>query len=209
MPAPIRPSQWCAAVPTTAADFCAKIKLVLVQIPTYLCSMFSWMFNEDGTFTEEFKSIASDLSPGDLKWSASSVVKMGWLYCNGQAVSRTTYAALFAEIGTTYGAGDGSTTFGIPDMRGFFMMGVSATYPAGTTGGAATVTLTQPQMPEHLHAVSGRALDDPGINNATSHVIIDDDWKGNATSKNTDARGEGAAHENLPPYKPFYCYIRY
>lgn len=209
MPAPIRPSQWCAAVPTTSADFCAKIKLVLVQIPHYLCTLFSWMFNEDGSVTEEFKSLASDLSPGDLKWSASSVVKMGWLYCNGQAVSRTTYAALFTEIGTTYGAGDGSTTFGIPDLRGYFMMGVSATYAAGTTGGAATVTLTQPQMPSHHHAVTGRALADIGTDKPTTEVIIENDWQGNSSSKNTDARGEDESHENLPPYKPFYCYIRY
>lgn len=167
------------------------------------------MFNEDGTVTEEFKSIASDLSPGDLKWSASSVVTMGWLYCNGQAVNRTTYAALFAVIGTTYGAGDGSTTFGVPDMRDFFMVGVSGTKTAGTSGGSETVTLTQPQMPSHLHAITGRALAPSGTDKATTEVIIDNDWQGNSTSKNTDARGEDEAHPNLPPYKPFYCYIRY
>lgn len=210
MPAPIRPSQWCAAVPTTAADFCAKVKLVLVQIPTYLCSLFSWMFNEDGTFTNEFKSIASDLSPGDYKSSASSVVTMGWLYCNGQAVSRVTYAALFSAIGTEHGSGDGSTTFNIPDWRGYFMIGVSAAYPSGSTGGAATVALTLAETPAHQHQIAGRPLD-PGLssNQATNEVIIDDDWTGGSISKTTDSRGSGAAHENLPPYKTAYIYIRY
>jgi phage-related tail fiber protein len=47
----------------------------------------------------------------------------GWLKANGQAVSRTTYAALFTAIGTTFGAGDGSTTFNLPDLRGEFMRG--------------------------------------------------------------------------------------
>lgn len=49
-----------------------------------------------------------------------SAVPTGWLECNGIAVSRTTYAALFAAIGTRYGAGDGSTTFNLPEMRGEF-----------------------------------------------------------------------------------------
>jgi microcystin-dependent protein len=47
----------------------------------------------------------------------------GWLKANGQAVSRTTYAALFSAIGTTFGVGDGSTTFNLPDLRGEFMRG--------------------------------------------------------------------------------------
>lgn len=170
--------------------------------------MFTWMFNEDGTFTDEFKSIASDLSPGDYKSSASSVVKMGWLYCNGQSVSRVTYAALFAEIGTTYGAGDSSTTFNLPDWRGYFMIGVSAVYAAGATGGAATVTLTQPQMPAHLHSVTGRTKG-AGTGSGSNEIIFDDDWTGGQVTKNTNSKGEDEAHENLPPYKTAYIYIRY
>ena len=55
---------------------------------------------------------------------AGSTAPSGWLLCYGQAVSRTTYAALFAVIGSTYGAGDGSTTFNVPDMRGRAAFGV-------------------------------------------------------------------------------------
>ena len=50
----------------------------------------------------------------------------GWLKCEGQAVSRTTYASLFAAIGTTFGSGNGSTTFNLPDMRGYFARGFDA-----------------------------------------------------------------------------------
>ncbi len=58
------------------------------------------------------------LAPGIVLPFAGSVEPTGWLLCFGQAVSRTTYAALFNAIGTTYGAGDGSTTFNVPDLRG-------------------------------------------------------------------------------------------
>lgn len=54
---------------------------------------------------------------------ASSAIPQGWLYCNGAAVSRTIYAELFAVIGTSFGTGDGSTTFNIPDLRGEFLRG--------------------------------------------------------------------------------------
>lgn len=59
---------------------------------------------------------------GPLPFSGS-VVPAGWLLCYGQAVSRTTYARLFAAIGTAYGVGDGSTTFNVPDMRGRIIVG--------------------------------------------------------------------------------------
>lgn len=60
---------------------------------------------------------------GDVKYTARSTAPTGWLKANGAAVSRTTYAALFAAIGTTFGAGDGSTTFNLPDLRGEFIRG--------------------------------------------------------------------------------------
>lgn len=67
---------------------------------------------------------ASANSPGDIKASAVNAVPDGWLKANGAAVSRTTYADLFAAIGTTYGAGNGTTTFNVPDLRGEFIRGL-------------------------------------------------------------------------------------
>lgn len=58
---------------------------------------------------------------GDVKFFAGSAAPAGWLKANGALVSRTAYAALFAAIGTTYGAGDGATTFALPDYRGEFL----------------------------------------------------------------------------------------
>jgi microcystin-dependent protein len=61
--------------------------------------------------------------PGTVQFYAANTAPAGWVKANGAALSRTTYAALFAAIGTTFGAGDGSTTFNLPDMRGEFPRG--------------------------------------------------------------------------------------
>lgn len=84
---------------------------------------------------------------------AGTTAPQGWLLCDGSAVSRTTYSALFAVIGTTYGAGDGSTTFNIPNLAGRVVIGSSQSHALGTTGGAETVTITAGQIPSHSHVV--------------------------------------------------------
>jgi len=103
---------------------------------------------------------------------AGAASPTGWLLCYGQAVSRVTYAALFAVIGTTYGAGDGSTTFNVPDLRGRVAAGMdnmggtaanrltnSGTgnpgvngATLGATGGADRHTLGAAEMPSHTHS---------------------------------------------------------
>lgn len=70
-----------------------------------------------------------------------------WLICDGRAISRTAYAELFAVIGTTYGSGDGSTTFNIPDLRGRVAVGHNTTYGLGTSGGTNTNILTLENLP--------------------------------------------------------------
>lgn len=84
---------------------------------------------------------------------AGTTAPQGWMLCDGSAVSRTTYAALFAVIGTTYGEGDGETTFNIPDLTGRVVIGSSQSHALGTTGGSETVTLTADQLPAHTHVV--------------------------------------------------------
>lgn len=101
---------------------------------------------------------------------AGSTAPTGWLFCYGQAISRSTYSTLFSVIGTTYGAGNGSSTFNIPDMRevtpvGKADMGGSSkrllnntfgntANNLGTISGTDTVTLTEAQIPVHRHLVS-------------------------------------------------------
>ena len=73
-----------------------------------------------------------------VPWSSSSV-PTGFLECNGAAVSRSTYSALFAIVGTTYGAGDGASTFNVPNLTDKIAMGKSNNKALASTGGAETV----------------------------------------------------------------------
>ena len=73
---------------------------------------------------------------------SSASVPSGFLECNGAAVSRSTYSALFAIVGTTYGAGDGATTFNVPDLQDNVAVGKSGTKALASTGGANTVQST-------------------------------------------------------------------
>lgn len=77
----------------------------------------------------------------------------GWLLCNGAAVSRATYAALWASIGTTYGAGNGTTTFNLPNLQNRVALG-SGSRGRGATGGSETVVLDAGSLPAHNHGMS-------------------------------------------------------
>lgn len=122
--------------------------------------------------------------PGAIMDYAGTSAPTGWLLCYGQTVSRTTYARLFTAIGTTFGAGDGSTTFGLPDCRGRVsagkddMGGSSANRLTnqsgglngdnlGATGGAETVTLTSTEMPSHTHSGSSLSTNSTGAHTHT------------------------------------------
>lgn len=90
---------------------------------------------------------------------AGAAVPSGWLLCNGQAVSRTAYAALFAAVGTVHGTGDGSTTFNVPDLRGEFVRGLDAGrgVDAARTLGSAQAE----DIKSHTHAATS-TVTDPG-----------------------------------------------
>ena len=82
---------------------------------------------------------------------AGAAAPTGWLLCQGQAVSRTTYAQLFSVIGTTYGSGDGSTTFNLPDMRGRVAVGSDANWGCAAKRGETAHTQLLTEMAEHYH----------------------------------------------------------
>lgn len=109
-------------------------------------------------------SLPNQASPGNhnhnlvgaMTLFAGSAAPTGWLLCDGSAVSRANYPALFAIIGTNYGVGDGSTTFNLPDLRGRVPVGVdgsNASFNAlNKTGGEQQHTLTNSEMPSHDHS---------------------------------------------------------
>ena len=75
------------------------------------------------TIDTTMKTISDKIPPGVILMYGAATAPAGWLECNGDAVSRTTYSALFSVIGTTYGSGNGTTTFNLPDLRGEFIRG--------------------------------------------------------------------------------------
>jgi len=146
MPSPVTPSQFCDAVPTQQSDLCVKVSKFF-GLAQLLCDFFSWFLDSDGAISTAAKTeIASFLlPPGFVSYSASANAGDGWLLANGQAVSRTTYAALFSAIGTRYGAGDGSTTFNVPDIQGRSPIG------AGSGSGLTFRDINSPQVGEETH----------------------------------------------------------
>lgn len=92
---------------------------------------------------------------GTVKYWPSSTLPAGWLKANGAAISRTTYAALFAELGTIYGNGDNVTTFNIPDLRGEFVRGWDD--GRGVDSGRAIATAQGDENKLHAHDVFVRS----------------------------------------------------
>jgi len=91
-----------------------------------------------------------------LDWAGTGAVPKGWLLCDGRAISRVTYSALFAVLGTAWGAGDGSTTFQLPAVQGRAIVapgaltdegGYAYTYPIGQMRGFVITTITQAALP--------------------------------------------------------------
>jgi microcystin-dependent protein len=153
-----------------------------------------------------------------VPWSSASVPS-GFLECNGQTVSRSTYAALFAIVGTTYGAGDGSSTFGLPDLQDNVPVGKSNNKALASTGGANTVTstgnvggstanatLSTAQLASHSHsgANTGNAtvtLGTPaGLAASAANTNTGNTGSGSGHSHNMSATFSGDATSVLQPY---------
>lgn len=142
---------------------------------------------------------------GCIKILAKASPPTGWLICDGSAISRTTYADLFTAIGTTFGVGDGSTTFNIPNVKGKVPVGVDAAQTEfdtlGETGGAKTVALITAELPVHLHAV-GTLVDSnqtaAHTHSGTSGTVSSDHQHYVPNVVSTSGSGGGAFFESWP-----------
>ena len=132
---------------------------------------------------------------------ASATVPEGFLLCDGAEYSRTEYVELFATIGTTYGEGDGSTTFNVPNLQTRVPIGANENYKLGSTGGEETHTLTKQEMPSHTHPIGGgemyNAVGGYGYN---GQMAKDPNSKQNVTYGATDSAGGSQPHNNMQPY---------
>ena len=148
-----------------------------------------------------------------VPWSSSSVPS-GFLECDGSAVSRSTYSALFAIIGTTYGTGDGASTFNVPNLADNVAVGKSNNKALASTGGANTVTstgnvggstgahtLTTSEMPSHSHP-QGNAGGGGGNRDgyAPNPAATGSAGSGSSHSHNMSATFTGDATSVLQPY---------
>ena len=91
---------------------------------------------------------------GSIVMFAGNSAPNGWLICDGSAVSRSSYSKLFGIIGTTYGAGDGSTTFNLPDLKGRLLVGTSPDITLNSAGGEEVHSLSVDEIPAHSHTVA-------------------------------------------------------
>jgi len=185
----------------------------------------------DGTDLQDaatYKQAVSASTPiGSIVEYAGSTAPTNWLLCYGQAISRTTYATLFGIIGTTYGAGDGSTTFNLPDKRGRVSVGkdnmggtsanrvtsaISSVDGAalGGSGGGATVFLSEANIPAHTHsgttstagahAHAGTTLSAGGH----THIGDTDLAGGHSHTGNTSYAGDHSHSYQRPAYIGLY-----
>ncbi|WP_200840583.1 phage tail protein [Geminicoccus flavidas] len=140
------------------------------------------------------------------------VAPPGFLMCSGQAVSRTDYAALYSLLGTRFGAGNGSTTFNVPDLRGRVPVGLDNmggtnanrvteaasgidSLTIGATGGAQTHTLTTAQMPAHTHSYNAYT----GANAGAGTPVTGTGATAVIGSSTSGSQGSGQAHNNMQP----------
>jgi microcystin-dependent protein len=158
-------------------------------------------------FTAAIAAAAAGQAPvGTIVEYAGGVAPTNYALCYGQAVSRTDYAALFAVIGVTFGGGDGSTTFNLPDARGRVVAGkddmggtaasrlMSISSALGSAGGEESHMLTVNEMPTHNHDMLGFS---GARNNAGGQAGASD--VGTANTNFTQNAGGNAAHNNVQP----------
>lgn len=143
---------------------------------------------------------------GEIRLFGGNFAPLGWAFCDGTLLPISQNAALFNLIGTTYG-GDGTTTFGLPDLRGRLPLHAGPQNPLGQMGGSETVTLTTAQLPQHQHPVS--AVSAAGSTGSPQNAIwaaaSTDYYAGgsaNATMNAAAVRsaGGGLPHQNLSPF---------
>jgi microcystin-dependent protein len=177
-------------------------------------------YNKGTTGTPLWEGADIPVGTINMYAGATTDIPTGWLLCNGSAVSRTTYAQLFAVLDTEYGVGDGSTTFNVPDFVTTNKFPRAATDDAGrgTTGGESTHTLTSAEtgLPAHNHNITdsghshsvsnGSATSATGGyfrntgSGASSQGLSTNSSSTGITINNNTAANAGSAHENKPPF---------
>lgn len=167
-------------------------------IPIFLFGIFGLSMQKGSADTA--KTVGSFDAAGTIESYSGSVIPSGYLLCDGRAVSRTTYATLFQAIGTTYGAGDGSTTFNLPNLSERVPVGKSSKYVLGSKGGSATNTLTVANLPAHSHTLSAKGT----VSSVFTGSSVTTSSNGSHTHTYSGTTSSAGSHSHTTYHRGYY-----
>jgi len=219
----VETSKTAGVTTVTITDYEGEHTATINDGETYEVPTGSVIGFDGSTIPEGYEEVpntfGSGIPTGSIIQFAGQTAPAGFLICDGSAISRNNYSDLFTTIGTTYGAGDESTTFNLPNLKGKVPVGYDSTQTEfntlGETGGEKTHTLTTNEMPSHEHNIIdagngavrplgyGESSGHTGIVRTDANVSWDDHvFKASAT-------GGGQEHNNLQPYIVLNYIIKY
>jgi microcystin-dependent protein len=178
----------------------------------------------DAILATQYNNLRLDRLPlGSIVMFAGTTPPSNWLLCDGEEYNRVDYPDLFALIGVSFGDGDGSITFDLPYMQGFFACGNSATKSIGTSGGGS-LTLSTTNLPSHTHTISNQVAHNHSFNTSVSSGsdrgfsmtgnlsgASNVSWSLNLPHNHTGITaltGSGTPINILPSYMAFYYIIK-
>lgn len=211
MPSPVTPAQFCESIPSPNADLCTRLTRFF-NVTSLLCDFFTYFLDTDGSISDQaLAEISQSIAPtGAYLWAAGPNIGSDWLLCDGAAISRTTYANLFAVIGTRYGAGDTLTTFNLPDGRGRSLLAAGSGSAGGVLSnrdintkyiGEENHTMTEAELVPHTHTWSGPQARNEERGDGANNV-----WK-NSLDDETESTGGGTPFNVVHPCLIAYLFI--
>lgn len=215
MSAPNPPADWKALISTPSSSMCSNFVNTLLKLPVLIYNFMKWLLDDSGNIT---KAAINQLQPpGSLEFAACVLPEDGTrLLCDGRSVSQTTYADLYAAIGTTYGTATAGL-FKLPDWRAMALVGLGSgkdtngltgTFNVGVVYGEFKHTQTKDEaaLPDHTHPVAMRGDMLGGGTNTNAFCPHAD----GGLSSATDSQGADATNPMnvVQPSLGAYVYIR-
>ena len=169
---------------------------------TYKTNLTQQQATFEENLTQDFDKFKHDVMSGDFVPAgtvfpfAGQTIPNGFVLCQGQELSRATYKRLFDAIGTTYGSGDGSTTFNVPNLSAAFPLGANSTYKVGQKGGEEKHTLTTNEMPSHTHTQNAHSHSASSTSAGAHTHSASTNSTGEHSHSGSGTTGSGGAHDH-------------
>lgn len=213
MSAPNTPADFKALISDPTSTMCGNFINTLLKLPVLLYKLVNYWLTSTGNPSKAF--VNSALPTGSLMFSSCLQSESGGIYmlCDGREIDRTTYADLFAAIGTTYGTPSGGSVFKIPDFRAKFPVGIGtfaggSSAALGVAGGSDTSQLVEANIPRHSHTLGSQdSTADVGGDVNMEFVRSVGTGTGPTVTTSTFGADPATSFPNLPPFLPCYVYI--